>query len=517
MRYFLEIKEKIIKIIGKIDKKALFILFLILILGGFLRTYKLGNQSFIGDEYYGLNASYGYYKSGEWKDWNFNKNELTTRVYKRSQAYYWQVAQVFKILDATEATSRLVSVFWGLFGIVSVFVITFLITKNYYISALSSFLLAVSISSLIYDRKLRMYSMFTPVFLWFSYSLFWLIESHYKGGYLFVRKISKKIGFNLAFLPVVIFLGILSLNVHILTVNIIPVVFVYFTIMGLISFRKNRKIFNKYSYLLLVGVLAVFIATKTQEIQNALSFFSWNINNWGYFKIITLDYKGIMLPAVFFVIGAYYLIKKNNLKSGVWTVSSYLVILFLAIMVWRREPGNQYILFTQSFKIIIVSSGIFYVSKTISEKVFVGSRKWFFGLVVLFLILILNIPFFYSKDSFYGEIKSWNYSNYREIFQYFLNNRNENSVLIIRDVPSNTYYLKNTNTNLINYNEKEGNELTLEMILDAQNKYNEVWVIYSRDFYIKREALNYVKEEFKKVENSYANKQLEIWRWKKIK
>ncbi len=509
----LSFKGSVLNIIKNFNKKFLLLLFLVLVIGGFFRLYKLGNQSYIGDEYYGLNASYGYAQSGEWKDWDFNKNELTSRVYKRSQIYYWQVAQVFKVLDPIEANSRLISVFWGMLSIISVFIITFLLTRNYYIAILSSFLIAISISSLIYDRKLRMYSMFVPVYFWFSYSLFRFIESAPKRGITFVNKISIKSGLNWNFLPAVIVFGLISFCTHLLAVNIIPAFLVYLMVMAIFVFVKKKEILNKYLILLILGVLFIFIGMETRRFQDALSFFSWRIDNWGYFKIVTLDYSNMLLAIVFFLIGSYYLIK-NHFKAGVWIVVSYIVVLFLAIMIWRREPGNQYIVFTQPFKIIIISSGIFYVAKIIADKVFDSSRKHFWGLIALFLILIFNFSFFYSKDSFYGNVKSWNYSNYREVSQYFLNHRDYKSVLIIRNIPSKDYYFNGFYVDLINYNEKEGYELTLNMVLDAQKEYKDVWLIFSRSFYIDGDALDYIEEKFEEVDSSYANKQLEIWRWR---
>ena len=498
---------------SKENRKFLILFLIILAIGGFLRVYKLGQQSFIGDEYYGLNASYGYAKSGEWKDWDFNKEELTDRAYKRSQVYYWQVAQVFKFQEPTEANSRLVSVAWGMIGIISVFIITFLITRNFYIALFSSFLISVSISSLIYDRKLRMYSMFVPVYFWFSFLLFQFIETVPKKGFSFIKDISKKTGLNWNFFPLVVVVGLISFFTHLLTANIIPVFLVYLVIMGVFILVKEKKYLNKYLIFLLIGLLVIFVGLKSQRLQDALSFFSWNIDNWNYWKIATLDYSNVLLAITFFVIGAYYLIKKY-FKAGIWLVASYLVVFFLAVMVWKREPGNQYLLFTQPFKVIIISSGIFAVAEAISNKIFNESRKWFWGLLLLFFALIFNFGFFYSKDSFYDSLKSWNYSNYREIFQYFINHRDYGSVLIIRDVPSKYYYLHGEYVDIINYNEKKGNQLTLKMVKDAQKKYKDVWIIFPRSFYIENEALNYIEENFKEIENSFMNDQLKVWRWR---
>jgi hypothetical protein len=490
------------------NKITILIFLAILTLGLFLRVYKLGQQSFVADEYLGINASYGYHQSGEWKFWDFNHNRITEDLYTRAKVYYWQVAQAFNFISPTEAHARLISVIWGMIGLVSIFFVSWLVTKNCIIALLSTFLMAVSVSSLTYDRKLRMYSMFVPVYLWLSYALFYFIESKAKKGAIFIKKICEKTRLNWNYFIPVVLLGLLSMATHTLTVNIIPTLLVYLVVMSVVSYKQGDKK-NKYTLLFLILVLFIALSLNSKEIQGALFFFSFWINNWSYLQKVTLDYSYMPLAGLFFIIGVYYLLKFRS-KIGFWTVISYLVPLSLAIMVWKRNAGHQYILFTQSFKVIIMASGVYFAAKIISEKIFSGSKRWFTGSLFLFLALLLNFPFFFSKDSFYKNPKKWNYSNYREVFNYYLRHRDENSILITR--PSTNYYLAGTNTFLIGYNEGE-EELTLEKIIQAQQKSDDVWLIFSKTTYIKSDAREYFKKNFSQIETNYTNDQLEIWRW----
>ena len=116
------------------SKKNLLIFSLILLLAGFLRLYKLDSQSFIADEYLGVNIGYGYHKSGEWKNWDFNTESLSEEPYTRAKIYYWQVAKSFSFLDLNEGSARLLSVFWGLVGMFVVFVGSYFFTRNVLIS-----------------------------------------------------------------------------------------------------------------------------------------------------------------------------------------------------------------------------------------------------------------------------------------------------------------------------------------------------------------------------------------------
>jgi hypothetical protein len=51
------------------SKKNLYVaLLVIIILGAFLRFYKLGNNSFVADEFLDINSSYAYFKTNVWQN-----------------------------------------------------------------------------------------------------------------------------------------------------------------------------------------------------------------------------------------------------------------------------------------------------------------------------------------------------------------------------------------------------------------------------------------------------------------
>src|SRR3989344_663291 len=160
------------------------ILFFIVLLGTVLRFSSLGENSFTADEFLDMNGSYGYLKTGEWKAWDFNFDrpaEMNQNVARdeRALAYKWQVAKLFSFLPPTEATARSVSALWGIFTIFLIFWAGWFYTRKKTVGLLAAFLFAVSISALIFDRRLRMYAMFTPVYLAFATVLFAVLEREY--------------------------------------------------------------------------------------------------------------------------------------------------------------------------------------------------------------------------------------------------------------------------------------------------------------------------------------------------
>lgn len=508
-------------------------------LGAFLRLHKLGMQSFIADEYLGIKIAAGYQKTGEWKHWDFNTNKLTEDEYTRGQVYYWQVAKTFDFLPISEATSRLVSVMWGLIAMLTVFCAAFIITRNWTIALIALFLSAVSITELIYDRKLRMYSMFAPVYLWFSFAVFKFLEykksslcdlnpfakkhkGQKKGRICLLESVSKKTKLSWSWLLLVIPLGFLSLKTHDLTVNILPTILVYLLIMGLYLWYKQDKESKRYlgivaafTFFGIVFKLAVPFLKEVSGIgyiaKKITSTSGWagSVFHWTYLEKITLDYSYVLFGLIFILIGSYLMIKKYG-KLGLWTVLSFGVPLILAIFTWKRNVGDQYIYLTQLFKVIIVACGIYFSVKKLSTA-FGNSKKAFVAILLTVLLTIINVPFFYSEIGFYQSVKQWKHSNYREAYEYFLKKRDDNSALIAR--PLSNYYLKGENIDLLGYS--KDNKMTVDRILNAQEEYDEIWAIFAQNLNITGNARRYMEKSFELKETKYTNKKVKIYVWRK--
>ncbi|MEK9174082.1 MAG: glycosyltransferase family 39 protein, partial [Patescibacteria group bacterium] len=243
------------------------LLFAIVLLGTGLRVYNLGTNSFVADEFLDINSSYGYAQTGEWKSWDFNYGipavqNINNARDERASVYKWQVAQVFKILPPTEVNARLVSILWGVISMFLIFFVTRYFTKSKETALIATFLFALSVSAIIFDRRLRMYAMFLPVYLALSTSLYALFEHEYRGKIQFVRSIWDRYGFNILFLIPTIVLGYLSFLTHQITLTIVPVFGVYVLIMSILLWRQgNRK--NKYSILTALGLLGLLVVVVT--------------------------------------------------------------------------------------------------------------------------------------------------------------------------------------------------------------------------------------------------------------
>jgi len=509
-------------------KKSLIILVGILLLGGFLRIYKLDNASLRADEFIGANISYGLKQSGEWKFWNWNNEEMTGHGYTRGQVYYWQSAQVLKFLPPTEFNFRLVSVLWGIFGIALIFGVGYFYSRNFVIALLSALLWAISLSAITFDRHFRMYSMFAPVYLGLSVVVFQFLESAPKKAKGWIDEMSLKTGLNWKYFLLVLVLLILSFATHLLSINIFPVIAVYIFLLALWGFNRKGNWKNKYTWLLLIPLASLPVLFFSGLMKKALNFFGFMENNFGHIENITFDYSHALIALTFLVIGAFVLIREN-LKKGLWLLLSFLVPLFLAIFFWDRSSGAQYIYFIQTFQTILIAAGIYFAASRISEILL--PKKWYqffqkknqrgvllIGGIILYLLLILyNFSYFSDPDSFYQESRKWDRSNYRQVFAYYLKHREKDALLITRDFRN--YYYSKAHIPVFDFGgeHKPERKLTLEKLKKLETENPVIWIVIDTNDhdYIRGEARKYIRSTYRPIETTYTNDSMEIWKWEK--
>ncbi len=495
------------------NKKIIIILFFIILLGGFLRFYKLGQQPFVTDEFLDINATYGYFKTGQWLAWDFNLDQVSENLYaqreERSWLYRIQVAQLFHWFSLTEATARSVSVIWGIISIVSLYFTATYFTKNKIIGLISAFLFSVSIAGVTFDRMIRMYAMFFPVFLLFSWFLFRFFEEEYAGKVTIIKLIWNKIGINLVwFLPMVI-LGTISWYIHLLTANIVAIFIVYLIIQTLIIFYSKRLINNKYATILFVIVLVLIaiiifynINPGNISIYASPDIVTFSKNNFRYLPAVASDYSNIILAYILIILGVYSA-KKN--KRNLWIIISFFVILFLATFVWNRNFGLRFIFFAMSFGIILLSSGIYFLADKIGKYFPAHQKKVFVGVLMTALLIVPNYAYFFSKESPY--LKNETRTDYRSAFQYFLENKNEGDALLTRNFRS--FYYKNAQAKIIN---KEWNKkISLDELKKIITENPSGWIVTGDPKGdIEKDALKYIEE------NSSDKKEIsgvQIYHW----
>ena len=499
------------------------VLVAVFVLGAFLRFFTLGETSFVADEFLDINASYGFFKTGEWQAWDFDfarpdtaENSNAARD-ERAFAYKWQVAQLFHFFAPTEGVARAVSAAWGLVTLLLVFRMTTYFTKRKEISLIAAFLYAVSISALMMDRRLRMYAMFVPVFLAFSWLTYRLLEEKYEGKIKSIKSIYERFGFNLIYLIPTVVIGLLSLHLHLLTVNIAFIVLAYAIVQAVIAARQKKDYRNKYVFIVasfMAGIVGLKLFMPAAY-QLLVSSFSFPDNHYSYFEIALKDYSHVLAAIIFFALGAWFVVKQEKLtKEGVWLLSSFLTPLLMAVFMWRRNVGEQYISFAQPFKTIIIAIGIYAVAVFFAKHLESFKRKAFAVSLALSLLILPNYAYFFQDDNTYHQTSQSGNPQYKKVFGYFMKNRAADDILITRDLRS--YYVSGAHVHIENIGgEVTKDKLTLDRLQGILAQYPHGWVILSDsdDTFVSNDAMTYIEKNMERVSNSQVRGQVSVYRW----
>lgn len=498
------------------------ILALIVLVGASVRLVGLGNNSFVADEFLDINSSYGYFQTGTWQSWDFNYGQpaemnLNEARDERAAAYKWQVAALFHFLPPTEGNARLVSVLWGLVSIGVVFWSTLVFTRKKEIGLIAAFLFAVSISAIIFDRRLRMYAMFFPVYLAFATVLFSFFEAEYQGRVAVLRKIWERFGVNMLYLVPLLLLALLNALVHGLSLSIIPVFGMYLLLMMVSVWRKEKSLKNKYGVLVGLGLLgAVGVALFFPKLVGlALGSMVWFDNHYSYLGYVLRDFAHPLFGVLLMVCGTYYLsLREKDNKATVYLTLSFLVPLAMAIWLWRRNAGPQYIFFIQSFGLMLSAIGIYHVVTLVVEKFPEWGKRGLFGALLLALLLVPNYGYFLEENNTYHETSTGGNPNYRKVFDYFKKNKQEGDVLITRNFRN--YYFSGAKVPVYDFGgELSKAKFSLAELEQIIAKHPHGWVVVStNDYdYISRDAEDYFKKKMERVSNAQVRGAIEVYRW----
>ncbi|MDD3498194.1 MAG: glycosyltransferase family 39 protein [Candidatus Moranbacteria bacterium] len=514
------------------NKKWLLMIVAIIFLSAFLRFYKLGEKSFVADEFLGVNTSYGYLQTGEWRRWDFNMERVYEDkpyfktlfdldlwnkgedTYTRAWIYNWQIAQSLKFLpDDKEWSYRFMSVIWGIISVVAVYWVSAKMTGKKTIGIIAAVLMAVSIDNIEFSRKVRMYIMFMPVFFVFSYYAFRFIESKKKSEVRFINDFRKKTGLNLAYLLPVFLLGFLSMHLHLLAANFFFILAFYFAVMGVLKYNKSRNLKNRYLAYLAILFLGGWAMTL---VSGAFLSGLGAQDHFSYFSKSFSDYSNPVLAAGMMVLGAYILIQKRR-KEGIFMTSAYLAIFLGAVFLWERNTGSQYLFFIKSFQIVLIASGVWAASDFLRINLKRYNQKAYLLSIVAFLLVIPNLGYFFQEENAYTQTSRSSNPNYKKVFGYFIKEKDENDILIARNFRN--FYWRGSKTDTITFGgeraEEEDRKLTLESLQNIISKNESGWLIYGEndEDFIKNDAQEFIEKNLEKVSHSSLRGPVSVYRW----
>lgn len=498
----------------------------IVIIASFLRLWGLGNVPFVADEFLDVNATYGYFKTGQWQAWDFNHNDISTRMNAASDARAWmyriQVAWLYNYLPPTEFTVRLISVLWGIATTMMLYTITLSFTKNRWVALLASFLWAVSIPALEINRKIRMYSMFAPIFLFFMWSVFQLMESRIR-NVLEQSYPSLKILFAIRWWYVIpVFLsGLLAMHLHPLAGNFVIVLCIYVTTMIFVTSEVMRR--RYLGYLLLLIVLAIFVRFARPA---EWGFFTQSLTITEHLSYIThllRSYWHPLLGSIVIMLGAWSLIHDpQTKKAGIWIGSTFFGISIMAIFFWARNVGPQYIFFVQPFGMILAAAGVVYCAKWLQNVS--RNKKAFVYVICAACVMLPNYGYFFEKNNTYHITASAETVNYRKVFDYVKRNYVTGDVLVTRNFRN--YYWSDLGARVYDFGsersedqlEQEGKvkKITRAYIEEivAQNPSGWVIIADNDEIFVEKEAQEYFDAHMERMKgSSLLNGDVRVYRW----
>ncbi len=494
----------------------------ILGLGFGMRVYDLGRNSFVADEFLDINSAYGYFKTGEWKAWDFNHqepsvvNENVARD-ERASIYKWQVAQLFRVLPPTEETARLISVAWGVISLFVVFWSTFVFTKRRETALLATFLCALSVSSIIFDRRLRMYAMFAPVYLALATTLYLCLEQTVTQRSRLLRWVGQRIGIHAGYAVLSGILFAIGLVTHQLTATLVFSTAAYLLWTGVIQYRQTGVWRNRSVVFLGIGVAALVLLSLIAK--NFLTSFTsgliWFDDHYSYLSYVMADYAHPLLAVLLMGFGAYSLsVRERNTRAAGYLVFSYLIPLACAIWFFRRNAGPQYIFFAQSFGIILVAAGILGLWESLRER-FVGwGRRTAWGVLFLLVMLVPNFGYFFEENNTYHETSSGDNPNYRKVFAYVTKNRLPTDVLVTRNFRN--YYWSGAKIHVYDLGDELNREkLSAEALEQILRENESGWVILSENDYdyFSNEAQALMKQRMERVSHPSVRGPIDVYRF----
>jgi hypothetical protein len=504
-------------------KQTIFALVTIIILGTGLRFFGLDNNSLVSDEFLDMNSAYGYAQTGEWKAWDFNfgrLSEVNINVPRdeRAVVYKWQVAQVLRFLPPTETVARSVSVFWGIISIGAIFWAAHILTRRKEIALIAALFFAVSVSGIIFDRTLRMYAMFFPLYLIASTFTFLALERAYAGKMRFCVYVWEKLGIHIHFALAAAGFFILAILTHQLAGTLIFSLAIYLIARALQAYRQNGNLYNKYFVLLilkLAGVMAVaFLAPRFfRSFAGGLIFFD---DHYSYVSYVLRDYYHPLLAILLMLFGGWWIAKRENMpKESLWISLSLIVPLAMAIWLWRRNIGVQYIFFAQSFAIILVASGVFGFWTLVCEKWQIApAQKKALLILGLLIILVPNFGYFVEENNTYHETSSGGNPNYRKVFTYFKQHHIATDVLVTRN--GRNYYFSGANVPVYDLGDEiSKTRLSQENLEKLMTEYPTGWVILSdNDYdYVSKGVKEFLAKNLTRVSNDQVRGAIDVYTW----
>jgi hypothetical protein len=203
-------------------------------------------------------------------------------------------------------------------------------------------------------------------------------------------------------------------------------------------------------------------------------------------------------------------------KAALFLTLSFFLPLLMAVFLWRRNVGPQYIYFIQPFLALLVALGVFGAAKLILPLVAEGARhRIFVGAFVIAGLLLPNYGYFLTENNTYHETSSGDEANYRKIFGYVRKEFASGNALVTRHVRS--YYFAGLDAAVYDLGDEiDRKRMDVEDLLTIIAAHPGGFVVLSdNDWndYVTKEAKEFLKLNLEEVDNESVRGAVYVYRW----
>lgn len=371
----------------------------IILVGTFLRIYKLGEWGFWGDEMFTI--------SGQEDGFNYNviRQSLSMTLIQAATS----------LNGLNEWNARIVP---ALFGIVTIPILYFITRALFDTSTalLSAVLLALSPWHLYWSQNARFYSALLLFYFLALFFFFWGLE-HNKPSYMLLA---------------LLFLGVATKE-RLLALFFVPVILVYILLLYIFPFEKpkgwNARTMAVVGLPLLIGGL-FFAGPYLLNLPAWRSGFGFASNSPIWLAGSFAYYIGLPVMSLGCASGLYLLMQKS--RAGLLLSVNALVPLFLLMAISPfHYTANRYIFIALPSWLVLAAVAGMTLLKNAN-----GSLKLFaFGALLILLVHPL------TEDALYYFYQNGNRDNWKDAFAYIEEHRVPSDLVSTSNPPLADYYL----------------------------------------------------------------------------
>lgn len=351
-------------------KLTVLLLFLIILLAGFLRFYNLEEESLGTDESYSLNATKG------------SMNLVFEKINKESAPplYYLTIRSWNNMFGTSEFSMRFLS---ALLGTITV-LLFFFIVKSFFgdkTAFYSSLLLSVSMLNVLYSQEARFYTI----------SLFFVMLSTYFLTRIINRK-NNKLNYALFVISSV-------LSIHLNYLSAIP----FLLQAGYIYFYKKERFKEILKYCFIPSALISLLVVPSLILQmiNAVSSWQQRFISMGFSSLIRYAATFMMFFMFFIVLILFFVVfTSKNFREllkksyNFWTTFIF-VLIFCAAFIALYDAISTSVFYVRYFLFLLP---LFYVYVSYAAVNF----KKKYGMILVVILVLLNI---FALYDYYTEPK----------------------------------------------------------------------------------------------------------------